>query len=138
MGRLIVVSFTTLDVFTTTRYAGNPVSIIRVPASQGPTLTQSLKQKIAREFNLSEIVSKGQDLDPNNPQTIVPLTGSMNMPGIVQNIDLQGSATPFAADKKVDLTFAANGIRLDALVCEAGSNAEIIPSFMSGAFIRSS
>jgi PhzF family phenazine biosynthesis protein len=49
-------SFTTLDVFTTTRYAGNPVSIIQVPASQNATLTQTLKQKIAREFNLSEIV----------------------------------------------------------------------------------
>ncbi|KAE9369211.1 Diaminopimelate epimerase-like protein [Stipitochalara longipes BDJ] len=49
-------SFTTLDVFTDTRYTGNPVAIIRVPASLSPTLTQSQKQAIASEFNLSEIV----------------------------------------------------------------------------------
>ncbi|KAF8855439.1 Diaminopimelate epimerase-like protein [Acephala macrosclerotiorum] len=46
--------FTTLDVFTTTRYTGNPVSIIQVPSST--ILTQAQKQSIASEFNLSEIV----------------------------------------------------------------------------------
>jgi PhzF family phenazine biosynthesis protein len=48
--------FTTLDVFTSTRYTGNPVSIVRVPSTVSPTLTQSQKQSIASEFNLSEIV----------------------------------------------------------------------------------
>ncbi|KAH7369563.1 phenazine biosynthesis protein-like protein phzf family [Rhexocercosporidium sp. MPI-PUGE-AT-0058] len=47
-------SYTTLDVFTSTRYAGNPVAIIRIPS--GTTLTQGQKQSIAAEFNLSEIV----------------------------------------------------------------------------------
>lgn len=49
-------SFTTLDVFSSTRYAGNPVAIIEVPASESATLTQKQKQSIASEFNLSEIV----------------------------------------------------------------------------------
>ncbi|KUJ14964.1 Diaminopimelate epimerase-like protein [Mollisia scopiformis] len=49
-------SFTTLDVFTTTRYTGNPVAIIEVPGSLSTTLTQEQKQSIASEFNLSEIV----------------------------------------------------------------------------------
>ncbi|KAH8804431.1 phenazine biosynthesis protein-like protein phzf family [Xylogone sp. PMI_703] len=49
-------SFTTLDVFTTTRYAGNPLAIVRVPAKDKPSLTQDQKQAIAKEFNLSEIV----------------------------------------------------------------------------------
>jgi PhzF family phenazine biosynthesis protein len=49
-------SFTTLDVFSSTRYAGNPVAIIEVPASESATLTQEQKQSIASEFNLSEIV----------------------------------------------------------------------------------
>lgn len=49
-------SFTTLDVFTTDRYTGNPVAIIQVPASISQTLTQHQKQSIASEFNLSEIV----------------------------------------------------------------------------------
>ncbi|KAI1610997.1 phenazine biosynthesis protein-like protein phzf family [Exophiala viscosa] len=47
-------SFVTLDVFTTTRYTGNPLAIIRVP--QSITLSQTQKQRIAREFNLSESV----------------------------------------------------------------------------------
>ena len=49
-------SFTTLDAFTTTRYAGNPVAVIQVPASEKANLTQTQKQAIAKEFNLSEIV----------------------------------------------------------------------------------
>ncbi|CAO2658262.1 Nn.00g059850.m01.CDS01 [Neocucurbitaria sp. VM-36] len=47
--------FTTLDVFTTTRYVGNPLAVIRVPASLRNELTEEQKQKIAREFNYSEI-----------------------------------------------------------------------------------
>lgn len=49
-------SFTTLDAFTTTRYQGNPVAIVRVPASEKSNLSQEQKQAIAAEFNLSEIV----------------------------------------------------------------------------------
>jgi PhzF family phenazine biosynthesis protein len=49
-------SFTTLDVFTSTSYAGNPVAIIKVPASESASLTQKQKQSVASEFNLSEIV----------------------------------------------------------------------------------
>lgn len=48
-------SFVTLDVFTTARYTGNPLAIINVPASHAP-LSQSQKQRMAREFNLSESV----------------------------------------------------------------------------------
>ena len=47
-------SFVTLDVFTRTRYTGNPLAIVKVPQSR--VLSQSQKQRIAREFNLSETV----------------------------------------------------------------------------------
>ncbi|KAF2254992.1 phenazine biosynthesis-like protein [Trematosphaeria pertusa] len=47
--------FTTLDVFTTTRYAGNPLAVVRVPSSLRAQLTEEKKLKIAKEFNLSEI-----------------------------------------------------------------------------------
>ena len=47
-------SYTTLDVFTSFRYAGNPVAIVQVPS--GTSLSQAQKQAIAAEFNLSEIV----------------------------------------------------------------------------------
>ncbi|KAI8625806.1 phenazine biosynthesis protein-like protein phzf family [Xylariaceae sp. FL1651] len=46
--------FTTLDVFTTTPFRGNPVAIVHVPI--GSNLSQAQKQLIAREFNLSESV----------------------------------------------------------------------------------
>jgi PhzF family phenazine biosynthesis protein len=49
-------SFVTLDVFTSTPYEGNPLAIIKVPASLRPYITQETKQAIAREFNLSESV----------------------------------------------------------------------------------
>jgi PhzF family phenazine biosynthesis protein len=49
-------SFTTLDVFTNTRYTGNPVAIVHVPSSLSSTLTQAQKQAISTEFNLSETV----------------------------------------------------------------------------------
>jgi PhzF family phenazine biosynthesis protein len=48
--------FVTLDVFTSTRYTGNPVAIVHVPASLSSTLTQAQKQSISTEFNLSETV----------------------------------------------------------------------------------
>ncbi|KAF3007437.1 hypothetical protein E8E13_003678 [Curvularia kusanoi] len=46
--------FTTVDVFTTTRYLGNPLAIVRVPSSLRSNLTEQQKQAIAKEFNLSE------------------------------------------------------------------------------------
>ncbi|KAI1767256.1 Diaminopimelate epimerase-like protein [Hypoxylon sp. FL1150] len=48
--------FTTLDVFTSTRMQGNPLAVVSVPASLKDKLPQAAKQKIAREFNLSETV----------------------------------------------------------------------------------
>jgi PhzF family phenazine biosynthesis protein len=48
--------FTTLDIFTSTRYAGNPLAIIRVPAHLRAHLSEDQKQAIAAEFNLSETV----------------------------------------------------------------------------------
>lgn len=49
-------NFITLDVFTKTRYAGNPLAIVHIPAEHHTTLTQVQKQSIATEFNLSETV----------------------------------------------------------------------------------
>jgi PhzF family phenazine biosynthesis protein len=49
-------NFITLDVFTKTRYAGNPLAIVHIPAEHHTTLTQAQKQSIATEFNLSETV----------------------------------------------------------------------------------
>lgn len=49
-------SYTTVDVFTTTRYCGNPLAIVRVPTSLRDSVSEDQKQQIAREFNFSETV----------------------------------------------------------------------------------
>ncbi len=51
--------FYTSDVFTTTRFTGNPAAIVILPPSSTPNtlqLTQAEKQSIATEFNVSETV----------------------------------------------------------------------------------
>lgn len=49
-------SFTTLDVFTTERFEGNPLAIVELPSHLEKDLTQETKQLIAKEFNLGETV----------------------------------------------------------------------------------
>ena len=49
-------NYALVDVFTTTRFLGNPLAIVRVPASYLASLSQETKQKIAIEFNLSETI----------------------------------------------------------------------------------
>ncbi|KAL2272016.1 hypothetical protein VTJ83DRAFT_1387 [Remersonia thermophila] len=48
--------FVTLDVFTDQRFLGNPLAVVLVPAAARSRLSQDAKQRIAREFNLSETV----------------------------------------------------------------------------------
>ncbi|PPQ73143.1 hypothetical protein CVT24_009137 [Panaeolus cyanescens] len=60
--------FTTLDVFTSERFAGNPLAIVQVP--QTVRLSQETKQVIAREFNLSETVILHEPEDETAPVTI--------------------------------------------------------------------
>jgi PhzF family phenazine biosynthesis protein len=48
--------FTTLDVFTSTPYEGNPLAVVTVPTHLRGHLSQAQKQKIALEFNLSEVL----------------------------------------------------------------------------------
>ena len=49
-------SFTTLDVFTSTRFEGNPLAVVCVPAALRGAVTAARKQAVAREFHLSETV----------------------------------------------------------------------------------
>lgn len=75
-------SFTTLDAFSSTRYAGNPVAVVKFPASAAATLTQAQKQSIAQEFNLSEIVFLHTPDDPaaSNERTIDIFTSMAEIP----------------------------------------------------------
>lgn len=52
MASSLKLDFVTIDVFTDKSYEGNPLAIIRIP--HGVSVTQEQKQRIAREFNLSE------------------------------------------------------------------------------------
>ncbi|KAK0609749.1 Diaminopimelate epimerase-like protein [Bombardia bombarda] len=56
MASNINLSFVTLDVFTSTRFLGNPLAVVFIPAAQRSLIGQETKQRIAREFNLSETV----------------------------------------------------------------------------------
>lgn len=56
-------SFETYDVFTDTRYRGNPLAVVTIPAA-GPKPTQEQKQAIAAEFNLSETIFIHDVADP--------------------------------------------------------------------------
>ncbi|KAK4072739.1 uncharacterized protein Triagg1_5784 [Trichoderma aggressivum f. europaeum] len=55
--------FVTLDVFTRTRFRGNPLAVVTIPAGV-PKPTQDQKQIVAREFNLSETVFIHDVADP--------------------------------------------------------------------------
>lgn len=48
--------FVTLDVFTTTPFAGNQLAIVVIPPDQHDTLTTAQMQAVTREFNFSETV----------------------------------------------------------------------------------
>ena len=73
--------FATLDVFTDTRFKGNPLALVHVPS--GSTITQAQKQAIAFEFNLSETVflhedtesPDGRRLDIFIPTAEIPFAG---------------------------------------------------------------
>lgn len=56
MADTLKLDFVTLDVFTDTRFKGNPLAVVFIPAAQRDSITQETKQRIAREFNLSETV----------------------------------------------------------------------------------
>lgn len=73
-------SYSTLDVFTKSKYAGNPLAVVEVPA--GLELLQEQKQAIAREFNYSETVflhERGGG-DAKGPWTIDIFTPEEELP----------------------------------------------------------
>lgn len=75
--------FVKLDVFTTTRFLGNPLAIVYLP-DQADDITQPQKQLIAREFNLSETVflhnHEAPSSDEQSPTAIDIFTTSEELP----------------------------------------------------------
>ncbi|SMQ51691.1 unnamed protein product [Zymoseptoria tritici ST99CH_1A5] len=52
----ISLPFTTLDVFTTTRYEGNPLAVVHIPTDPKKQPSSDQLDQIAKEFNLSETI----------------------------------------------------------------------------------
>jgi PhzF family phenazine biosynthesis protein len=75
-------TYSTVDVFTKTKFAGNPLAIVKLPNT--PLLTQEQKQDIAKEFNYSETVfvhpRAGEDGTTENVWAIDIFTISQELP----------------------------------------------------------
>lgn len=54
-------------------------------------------------------------LDAAHPDEKATIAGSASVPGVIRDIELSGSATPFAGKSHLDLKLAADGIKPDAL-----------------------
>ncbi|PQE19339.1 Phenazine biosynthesis protein [Rutstroemia sp. NJR-2017a BVV2] len=108
------IPFTTLDVFTSTRYRGNALAIVLPPTPS--TLTQSQKQSIANEFDLSETVILH----------LPPSTSSTSSPPTEITIDIFTShiEIPFAGHPTIGSAFfVLNYLNLNtvtALITKAG------------------
>ena len=98
--------FTTLDVFTDTRFSGNPLAVVSIPAD-GPKPTQEQKQTIAREFNLSETVFLHEAADPSST---------------TRNIDifLPTAEIPFAGHPTIGTAVSLLDKGVSTLVTKAG------------------
>jgi hypothetical protein len=64
---------------------------------------------------LNELSTKGQALNPNDPQSRVPIVATLSAPGIAQSIRLDGAIKPFGNEKSLEMGFNVDGIRPDAL-----------------------
>ncbi|ENH67412.1 hypothetical protein FOC1_g10010683 [Fusarium oxysporum f. sp. cubense race 1] len=107
--------FTTLDVFTTSAFEGNPLAVVTIPPpSQQAPLTQSQKQRIAREFNLSETVfvhdvenraeTDERKIDIFTPQFELPFAGHPTI-GTAVFLQPQDVKKMIAKAGRIDLEF---------------------------------
>ncbi|KAL6922593.1 hypothetical protein FSST1_006619 [Fusarium sambucinum] len=112
-------TFTTLDVFTKTAFEGNPLAVVTIPPpSQCPPLTQDQKQRIAREFNLSETVfvhdvgnrseSSKRNIDIFTPKAELPFAGHPTI-GTAIFLRSQGVKAMIVKAGEIDLEFDDTG-----------------------------
>lgn len=105
-------SFTTVDVFTTERYVGNPLAIVNLPVGHG--VSDEQLQLIAREFNLSETVfiSERQEADDGLPQWRVRI--------FMANAELPFAGHPTIGSACSALVSLPKGAKKGRLICNAG------------------
>lgn len=99
-------SFETYDVFTSTRYRGNPLAVVTIPASD-PKPTQEQKQAIAAEFNLSETIFIHD----------APSSSARAVDIFITNAEL-----PFAGHPTIGaaVSLLSSGANIDTIVTKAG------------------
>jgi PhzF family phenazine biosynthesis protein len=119
-----VLPFTTLDVFTTTAYEGNPLAVICIPKSLRNVITQEQKQTIAREFNLSESIFIHESL---NPDAEVP-EWDVDIFTTDDELPFAGHPTIGAAAYVLGLGVKGSGRRNGRFVTKAGP----VPIFLNG------
>lgn len=107
--------FATLDVFTRTRYGGNPLAVVTIPAGT-KTPSQAQKQAIAREFNLSETVFVHEGIGDEGDGDDVK-TSSRKI-----DIFTTDAEIPFAGHPTIGTAvwLLSQGVSLDTLVTKAG------------------
>ncbi|KAL1845203.1 hypothetical protein VTK73DRAFT_931 [Phialemonium thermophilum] len=118
MAPLIKLDFVTLDVFTDSPFLGNPLAVVLVPAHHRAALGQETKQRIAREFNLSETVFLHVP-DKDDQGNLVQASTTREID--IFTIDLE---LPFAGHPTIGTAhFVLNGLRwlsVDTLHTRAG------------------
>ena len=107
-----ILSFITVDVFTQTRFLGNPLAIVRIP--KGKDVSTKQMQTIAREFNLSETLFIHEAQKSNDGVTEWRV-----------RIFLVNNEVPFAGHPTIGAACYALGTLADGagkgrLVCKAG------------------
>lgn len=108
-------NFAILDVFTTTRYLGNPLAVVHVPS--GIELSPDARQKIAAEFNLSETVFV-QDSDDS--QRFEDRQVRLNIHTPYLEIPFAGHPTIGAGFRVLSGVGAPNANRTTTLLTRAG------------------
>ncbi|KAF5679614.1 phenazine biosynthesis [Fusarium heterosporum] len=111
-------NFTTLDVFTNTAYRGNPLAVVTISPNHQPPITQSQKQRIAREFNLSETVfvhdvenpseAYERKVDIFTPKWELPFAGHPTI-GTAVFLRSQGVKTMVVKAGRIDIDFDSSG-----------------------------
>ncbi|MGE0827729.1 MAG: PhzF family phenazine biosynthesis protein [Hyphomonadaceae bacterium] len=69
-------SFATYDVFTDTRFAGNPLAVV----FEADGLSEAAMQHVAREFNLSETIFVSTPADPKHTANVRIFTPGRELP----------------------------------------------------------
>ncbi|KAJ5084996.1 hypothetical protein N7532_009767 [Penicillium argentinense] len=133
--------FTTLNVFTETRFKGNPLAVVTVPP--GMVLTQAQKQAIAREFNLSETVfvydienpttTDERRFDIFTPQVEIPFAGHPTI-GTAVFLHPHGVRTLLAKAGPINIEPAADGALRAAIPHNVRLHQRCLPGLDPGSF----